>query len=48
MYNKTNEINNNYMTTSQLKQYGDYLDKIRNFNSKPVMRKIKIITIFEK
>jgi hypothetical protein len=46
MYNKTNEINNNYMTTSQLKQYG--LDKIRNFNSKPVMRKIKIITIFEK
>ena len=36
------------MTKEELKSYKDYMTRLRYFNTKPVMRKIKIITIFGK
>jgi len=36
------------MTKDELKKYKDYMTRLRYFDDKPVMRKIKIITIFGK
>lgn len=35
------------MTDAELRQYKNYLDKIRNYNSKPIMRKLKMEGIFK-
>lgn len=36
------------MTKDELKKYKDYMTRLIYFDAKPVMRKIKIITIFGK
>jgi hypothetical protein len=36
------------MNKCQLKRYSDYLNRVKNFKSKPIMRKIKIVGILKK
>lgn len=41
-------MSDSYMNKCQLKRYSDYLNRVKNFKSKPIMRKIKIVGILKK
>jgi len=38
----------NIMTNCQLRQYKEFLNKVQNFDSRPIMRKLKIEGILKK